>query len=143
MASAPRRRCCNGPWTTGHGRCRAACTQAWAAGFLAAIRLRLEAWRPLLEAAETGPLLLPILVHIPAPGIDSHIAELPAQARRHLAGAYHHIPTAVAALNDLRHRSAASKGSNCPSPARLRHSMPASPGGTEGGPRLGPQRAPG
>jgi uncharacterized protein len=43
--------------------------QDWAAGFLAAIRLRLEAWRPLLEA-ETSPLLLPILVHIPAPGID-------------------------------------------------------------------------
>jgi uncharacterized protein len=82
--------------------------QDWAAGFLAAIRLRLEAWRPLLEAAETSRLLLPILVHIPAPGIDSHIAELPAQARRHLAGAYHHIPTAVAALHGL-HRSAAAE----------------------------------
>jgi uncharacterized protein len=81
--------------------------QDWAAGFLAAIRLRLEAWRPLLEA-ETSPLLLPILVHIPAPGIDSHIAELPAQARRHLAGAYHHIPTAVAALHGL-YRSAAAE----------------------------------
>ena len=42
--------------------------QDWAAGFLAAVRLRLEAWRPLLEAAETGGLLLPILVHVPAPG---------------------------------------------------------------------------
>ena len=81
--------------------------QDWATGFLAAIRLRLEAWRPLLEA-ETSPLLLPILVHIPAPGIDSHIAELPAQARRHLAGAYHHIPTAVAALHGL-YRSAAAE----------------------------------
>src|SRR3954464_4872765 len=29
----------------------------WAAGFLAAVRLRLEAWRPLLEATETGGLL--------------------------------------------------------------------------------------
>jgi uncharacterized protein len=56
--------------------------QDWAAGFLAAIRLRLEAWRPLLEAAETGRLLLPILVHIPAPGIEGHIAELPASARQ-------------------------------------------------------------
>ena len=81
--------------------------QDWAAGFLAAIRLRLEAWRPLLEA-ETSRLLLPILVHIPAPGIDSHIAELPAQARRHLAGAYHHIPTTVAALHGL-YRSAAAE----------------------------------
>ncbi len=71
--------------------------------------LRLEAWRPLLEAAETGPLLLPILVHIPAPGIEGHIAELPASARQHLAEAYHHIPTAVAALHDLRHRSAAER----------------------------------
>ena len=82
--------------------------QDWAAGFLAAIRLRLEAWRPLLEA-ETSPLLLPILVHIPAPGIDSHIAELPVSARQHLAEAYHHLPTAVAALHDLRHRSAAER----------------------------------
>jgi uncharacterized protein len=84
-------------------------TQDWAAGFLAAIRLRLEAWRPLLEAAETSRLLLPILVHIPAPDLEGHIAELPASARQHLAEAYHHIPTAVAALYDLRHRSAATE----------------------------------
>ena len=71
-------------------------------------KLRLEAWRPLLEAAETGGPLLPILVHIPAPGIEDHIAALPARARRHLAGAYHHIPTAVAALHGL-HRSAAER----------------------------------
>ena len=83
--------------------------QDWAAGFLAAVRLRLEAWRPLLEAAEASRLLLPILVHIPAPGIEGHIAELPASARQHLAEAYHHIPTAVAALHDLRHRSAAER----------------------------------
>ena len=81
--------------------------QDWAAGFLAAVRLRLEAWRPLLEA-ETSRLLLPILVHIPAPDIDSHIAGLPVQARRQLAGAYHHIPTAVAALHGL-HRSTAAE----------------------------------
>ena len=80
-----------------------------AAGFLAAIRLRLEAWRPLFETAETNRLLLPILVHIPAPGIEGHIAELPVSARQHLAEAYHHIPTAVAALHDLRHRSAAER----------------------------------
>ena len=80
----------------------------WAAGFLAAVRLRLEAWRPLLEAAETGGPLLPILVHVPAPGIEGRIAELPASARQHLAGAYHHIPTAVAALHAL-HRSAAER----------------------------------
>ena len=80
--------------------------QDWTAGFLAAIRLRLEAWRPLLEATETSRLLLPILVHVPAPGIEGHSAELPASARQHLAGAYHHIPTAIAALHDLRHRSA-------------------------------------
>src|SRR3954470_11389590 len=67
------------------------------------------AWRPLLEAAETRRLLLPILVHIPAPGIEGHIAELPASAGQHLAGAYHHIPTAIAALHDLRHRSAAER----------------------------------
>ena len=82
--------------------------QDWAAGFLAAIRLRLEAWRPLLEAAEASRLLLPILVHIPDPAIEGHIANLPIQARQHLAGAYHHIPTAVAALHDL-HRSAATE----------------------------------
>jgi len=80
----------------------------WAAGFLAAVRLRLEAWRPLLEAAETGGPLLPILVHVPAPGIEDHIAALPARARRHLAEAYHHIPAAVAALHAL-HRSAAER----------------------------------
>ena len=83
----------------------------WAAGFLAAVRLRLEAWRPLLEAAETGGPLLPILVHVPAPGIEDHIAALPAPARRHLAGAYHHIPAAVAVLHGL-HRSAAERRSS-------------------------------
>jgi uncharacterized protein len=83
----------------------------WAAGFLAAVRLRLEAWRPLLKATETSRLLLPILVHIPAPGVEGHIAGLPAPARRHLAGAYHHIPTAVAALHAL-HRSAAERRSS-------------------------------
>ena len=82
--------------------------QDWAAGFLAAVRLRLEAWQPLLEVAETSRLLLPILVHVPDPGIEGHITELPARARRHLARAYHHIPTAVAALHEL-HRSAAAE----------------------------------
>jgi uncharacterized protein len=81
--------------------------QDWAAGFLGAVRLRLEAWRPLLEA-ETNRLLLPILVHIPDPGVEDHIAELPAQARRYLAGAYHHISIAVAALHGL-HRSPAAE----------------------------------
>ncbi len=85
--------------------------QDWAAGFLAAVRLRLEAWRPLLEATETGGLLLPILVHVPAPGVEGHIAALLARARRHLAGAYHHIPAAVAALHAL-HRSAAERRSS-------------------------------
>jgi len=85
--------------------------QDWAAGFLAAVRLRREAWRPLREAAETGGPLLPILVHVPAPGIEDHIAALPARARRHLAGAYHHIPAAVAALHAL-HRSAAERRSS-------------------------------
>jgi uncharacterized protein len=85
--------------------------QDWAAGFLAAVRLRLEAWRPLLEATESGGPLLPILVHVPAPGIEDHIAALPAPARRHLAGAYHHIPAAVAALHAL-HRSAAERRSS-------------------------------
>jgi uncharacterized protein len=85
--------------------------QDWAAGFLAAVRLRLEAWRPLLEAAETGGPLLPILVHVPAPGIEDHIAALPTRAKRHLAGAYHHIPAAVAALHAL-HRSAAERRSS-------------------------------
>src|SRR3954470_18370809 len=59
--------------------------QDWAAGFLAAVRLRLEAWRALLEGGETGGLLLPILVHIPAPGVEDQITRLPAQAKRHLA----------------------------------------------------------
>src|SRR4051812_19434267 len=85
--------------------------QDWTAGFLAAIRLRLEAWRPLLEATETGGSLLPILVHVPAPGVEDHIAALPARASRHLAGAYHHIPAAVAALHAL-HRSAAERRSS-------------------------------
>ena len=49
-----------------------------------------------------------ILVHVPAPGIEGHVAALPGRARRHLAGAYHHIPAAVAALHGL-HRSAAER----------------------------------
>jgi hypothetical protein len=38
--------------------------------------------------AETSRLLLPILVHISAPGIEGHMAELPVSPRQHLAGAY-------------------------------------------------------
>ena len=74
--------------------------QDWAAGFLAAVRLRLEAWRPLLEGPAWLELLLPILVHTPDPAIEARIARLPAEARHHLAEAYRHIPTAVAALRE-------------------------------------------
>src|SRR5687768_4841552 len=74
--------------------------QDWAAGFLAAIRLRLEAWRPLLEGPAGMGLLLPILVHTPDPAIEARIARLPAEARQHLAEAYRHIPTAVAAIRE-------------------------------------------
>ncbi|HEX6013102.1 MAG TPA: UPF0149 family protein [Geminicoccaceae bacterium] len=73
--------------------------QDWAAGFLAAVRLRLEAWRPLLD----GPAwlgLLPILIHTLDPAIEARIARLPAEARHHLAEAYRHIPSAVAALRE-------------------------------------------
>jgi uncharacterized protein len=72
--------------------------QDWAAGFLAAVRLRLEAWQPLLEGPAWIELLLPILVHTPDPAIEARIARLPAKERYHLAEAYRHIPTAVAAL---------------------------------------------
>jgi uncharacterized protein len=74
--------------------------QDWAAGFLAAVRLRLEAWRPLLEGPAWTGLLLPILVHTPDPAIEARIARLPAEAKQHLAEAYRHIPTAVAALRE-------------------------------------------
>jgi uncharacterized protein len=74
--------------------------QDWAAGFLAAVRLRLEAWQPLLEGPAWIELLLPILVHTPDPAIEARIARLPAKARYHLAEAYRHIPTAVAALRE-------------------------------------------
>ena len=74
--------------------------QDWAAGFLAAVRLRLEAWRPLLEGPAWIGLLLPILVHTPDPAIEARIARLPAEARHHLAEAYQHIPSAVAALRE-------------------------------------------
>jgi uncharacterized protein len=74
--------------------------QDWAAGFLASIRLRLEAWRPLLDGPAWIGLLLPILVHTPDPAIEARIARLPAEAHHHLAEAYRHIPTAVAALRE-------------------------------------------
>jgi uncharacterized protein len=74
--------------------------QDWAAGFLVAVRLRLEAWRPLLEGPAGIGLLLPILVHTPDPAIEARVARLPAEARQHLAEAYRHIPTAVAALRE-------------------------------------------
>ncbi len=74
--------------------------QDWAAGFLAAVRLRLEAWRPLLDGPAWIGLLLPILVYTPDPAIEAQIARLPAEARHHLAEAYRHIPTAVAALRE-------------------------------------------
>jgi uncharacterized protein len=69
-----------------------------AVGFLAAIRLRLDAWRPLLEGPAWLELLLPILVYTPDPTIEAQIARLPPEGRHHLAEAYRHIPTAVAAL---------------------------------------------
>jgi uncharacterized protein len=74
--------------------------QDWAAGFLAAVRLRLEAWRPLLEGPAGMGLLLPILVHTPDPAIEARTARLPAEAQHHLAEAYRHIPTAVVALRE-------------------------------------------
>jgi yecA family protein len=74
--------------------------QDWAAGFIAAIRLRQEAWRPLLEGPAWMELLLPILVYTPDPTIEAQVARLPPEARHHLAEAYHHIPTAVAALRE-------------------------------------------
>ena len=74
--------------------------QDWAAGFLAAVRLRLEAWRPLLEGPAWIGLLLPILVYTPDPAIEAQIARLPAEGRHHLAEAYRHIPTVVAALRE-------------------------------------------
>ena len=66
----------------------------------AAVRLRLEAWRPLLEGPAWLELLLPILVHTPDPAIEARITRLPAEAKQHLAEAYRHIPTAVAALRE-------------------------------------------
>jgi uncharacterized protein len=74
--------------------------QDWAAGFLAAVRLRLEAWRPLLEGPDWIGLLLPILVYTPDPAIEAQIARLPPEGRHHLAEAYRHIPTAVVALRE-------------------------------------------
>ncbi len=74
--------------------------QDWAAGFLAAIRLRLEAWHPLLEGPAWIGLLLPILVYTPDPTIEAQIARLPAEGRHHLAEAYRHIPTAVVVLRE-------------------------------------------
>jgi uncharacterized protein len=74
--------------------------QDWAAGFLAAIRLRLEAWRPLLDGPAGMGLLLPILVHTPDPAIEARIARLPAEAHHNLAEAYRHIPTAVATIRE-------------------------------------------
>ena len=73
--------------------------QDWAAGFLAAVRLRLEALRPLLDGPAWIGLLLPILVYTPDPAIEAQIARLPPEGRYHLAEAYRHIPTAVAALH--------------------------------------------
>src|SRR3954471_12169415 len=61
--------------------------QDWAAGFLAAVRLRLEAWRPLLEGPAWIGLLLPILVYTPDPAIEAQIARLPPEGRHHLAEA--------------------------------------------------------
>jgi uncharacterized protein len=74
--------------------------QDWAAGFIAAVRLRQEAWRPLLEGPAWMELLLPILVHTPDPTIEAQVARLPPEARHHLAEGYNHIPTAVAALRE-------------------------------------------
>src|SRR4051794_20565374 len=99
--------------------------QDWAAGFPAAVRLRLEAWLPLLDGPAWMKLLLPILVHTPDPTIEAQIARLPAEAKHHLAEAYRHIPTAVAALRGHLLPARLAAGAGATAEKRWGFAMPA------------------
>lgn len=75
----------------------------WCIGFLTAMRLRFDRWKPLLDAAGSGDLLLwPILLyHADASGLS--LPEAPRGAPRIgdvLQTAYHHIPIVIPAIRE-------------------------------------------
>jgi uncharacterized protein len=75
----------------------------WCMGFLAATKLRQEAWRPLLDLSQIEHArLLPILLHCTGRGRISHAWPNAAWARRRsgLRHAYHDIPLTVPAIRE-------------------------------------------
>lgn len=76
----------------------------WCMGFLAAMRLRLDAWRPLLDLnrIEHG-LLLPILLYCVDP-LGRHMLGPPrvgSETEAFLASAYHDIPAAIPEIREF------------------------------------------
>ena len=75
----------------------------WCLGFAAAMRLRLAAWRPLLNA-DSSPLLLPILIYC-EDAMDAPFADLPPggpDIETLLRFAYQDIPRVIPAIRDYR-----------------------------------------
>jgi uncharacterized protein len=75
----------------------------WCLGFVAAMRLRLDAWQPLLQADPPRSLLmLPILLYsadiMGAPLPD--LAQVPITIEDLLRSAYHDIPQAIIAIRE-------------------------------------------
>jgi uncharacterized protein len=75
----------------------------WCMGFLAAVKLRLDAWRPLLDLSriEHG-LLLPILLHCNDDAGHPMLGPMPPdpEGEEFLRTAYHDIPVMVPAIRE-------------------------------------------
>lgn len=83
--------------------------QAWAAGFMFAVKRWPDAWRPMFEREDHVGLMLPILTCAEAEEVEKLIAGRPQEVRDHIGRAYHHIPEAVCAIRDYWRQHAPSR----------------------------------
>ncbi len=114
----------------------------WAEGFVDAIRLRPEAWRPLLEDRKANVLLMPILA-LCSDGEDGSLLEFDLEEDADLlAQAPELIPACVVDMHgfwkELRGRLTAGPGRNDPCPAALATSISAAAAPSEQLPQPSP-----
>ena len=76
----------------------------WCMGFLAAMRLRLKSWQPLLDpSCPDHGLMLPILLYC-VDALGGPMFEPPGESRdthEYVRGAYHNIPIVIPAIRDF------------------------------------------
>jgi uncharacterized protein len=71
----------------------------WADGFYGAIKLTLDAWRPLFERKDTGEPIMAILLHATRPELLEMLGEAyPKPARSELKDSWRALPFAVEAI---------------------------------------------